>query len=655
MRKPILKDQREREALRALATMFTKADRVLSGDPVNVVVQHNCPVRAPAWTDGNVITFNGDMLDSLTDAETLVRIFGLNYHELAHQMFTPRVTYHSTFGKALISENLKFAFNVLEDQRIETLLTGLYPSTIPYLVSTFMRYCATNKQTWELNYPLVYGRRFIPADVRREFRRRFQRQEIIPQLEAVIDEYRLLVFPNDEDRALDLIREYHWLMQTSGAPTPSDPNGHSEGRPDVDKGKADGARKQKQAADAAAELDEALADAEAEDDSEDTDAETGDTASDGTADDGQETDQSGTSASSDGESDDDGEGESEGGSESLTGTGDVDDLSDLDGDANDDAPADVAKGSGAGLGSSEELTDDELQDLMDDVISQAESDSDLTSEIESAQRTVSGGTNLDSELPRKVGIPNEQVGAEDIVAARRFAAVLEQLRMDVDAGWNRGVSSGRLNIKRVIEGGKYDEVWDRWEPGHNDATDIECVILIDTSISMRYRIDSASRALWVIKRALEKVNADVSVFSFSGDAHTIYKRGERTSPDTYRAMQVSGGTIPHRAVREAVRVLDSSKRTTRLFIAITDGDWEVTTRGYYRWDDMSPDDMIAAMNKTGVTTALCYIAPPWDRPAHIPSHNCQVVTAVEDPFALIGFAKQVVNVGVKATIQNERY
>ncbi len=688
-RKTILKDQQELEALQALANMFTKADRVLTGDKVNVGVSFGSSYPAPAWSDGINVTFNGDQLDSLTDAETLVRIFGLNYHELAHVMFTPRLK-NTTFGNAIMQEGMRMAFNVLEDQRIETLLTGLYPSTIPYLVSTFMRYCADNESSWEVNYTLAHGRRYIPVDVRKQFRKRFKHQHLIPQLDAIIDEYRLLVFPTGEDRALELIREFHYLMTASNIIV-SDPNGHNDGRPDVTKGSPDGVRKQQQAADAAADLDEALDEEEADDDGEgdgDTDGSGGaptdpDDDFDGDFedeawgdDDGEGTD--GETTSEGGDEQGDGDGDSEDG----TGQGDLtDDADGTYGGGDDEAaivdspppPSDIpsdddgesgdiaGNGGQGGNGSADDehtLTDDEMRDLLNDVANQAQNDPGLRSDVESAQKTISAQTGLNTDLPRKQGLKDVPVHQADVPAVRKFAAVLEQLRADVDPGWKHYQPSGRLNVRRAIDGASYDEMWDRWQPGHNDATDIECVIAIDTSISMSYRIDAASRALWVIKRALERVKAKVTVLSFSDSGYLVYKKDEQTSSATYRLLPVGGGTVPNLAVQEAVRVLDSSKHTTRIFIAITDGDW-YDDPGYAQsisdrpLTDMTSDQMIAALNHHNVTTALAFIGTT--DVAHVTRHNCQVVGSVHDPLALVDFAKQVVAQAVKDTIAHQKF
>ena len=73
--------------LNALCRVYEQADRVLTGDPVIVNVVPDGP--APAWSDGASITFNASEIEEI-DLETLTQINGLNYHEMAHQLYTPR-------------------------------------------------------------------------------------------------------------------------------------------------------------------------------------------------------------------------------------------------------------------------------------------------------------------------------------------------------------------------------------------------------------------------------------------------------------------------------------------------------------------------------------------------------------------------------------
>jgi len=140
MTKELVRGESARRRIEAMARLFTKSDSVLAGSHINVVV-YDKPngIQAPSWTDGKTITFNRALIGDVADVDDIIRVTGLNYHELAHVLYTPRPD--RPIVQAVIAEGMNNAFNLLEDQRIETFLTAQYPSTIPYLVSTFMRFC----------------------------------------------------------------------------------------------------------------------------------------------------------------------------------------------------------------------------------------------------------------------------------------------------------------------------------------------------------------------------------------------------------------------------------------------------------------------------------------------------------------------------------
>ena len=135
-------DQERSLRLGALCRVYEQADRVLTGDPVIVNVMPDGP--APAWSDGAAIYINSSEIEDM-DLETLTQVTGLNYHELAHHFYTPRKG--TDLIKWVLDNDLMESTNILEDQRIETLLCARYPSVAPYLTSTVARWLATDKES----------------------------------------------------------------------------------------------------------------------------------------------------------------------------------------------------------------------------------------------------------------------------------------------------------------------------------------------------------------------------------------------------------------------------------------------------------------------------------------------------------------------------
>lgn len=614
MTNSILPNQAAYERIDAASRVFAKVDRVLSNVAIDIVVEDS-PTSAPSWTDGKTIWFNKSMIGSVTSIDDLIRLSGLNYHELAHVLYTPR---QSTMIVASVrKEGLHDAFNLLEDQRIETLLTTVYPSTIPYLVSTFMRFCIRSEHAWNVNYALVYGRRYIPADVRAEFKRRFVRQDLIAEFESIIDEYRKLIFAQGTDDGLRLIRQYENLLRQLSR-LPEDPNGHSNGsRPEVSAGRNAPLKEQREASASVDEMDKQL---QEEDDAQGSDGDSGDD-----SDHGDDTDGTGDNG----------------------GTPSNSDASDGDEDAGEGGAGDQG---GGVIDASKQDGNKDMLETFEDIARQFESLPDVIEDAASKQRAiVHSNGDLDSTFDSKRA-KECAVFPQDVTVARRFAAVLSKLRADSDPGWKSNQPSGRINMRRVMDGASIDDMWDQWQVGNNDATDIECVVLLDTSGSMGYSIDKALRAMWTIKRAMESVDANVTVITYSNssESRTLYRKSEKVNRMKYRFVKAAGSTFPFAATVEAVKILEASKRSNKIFITITDGQWAVE---YKR--GTTTDSLIEEMGKRNITTALAFISGWKDMPLdHIDGHKCKIKQNVVNPIDLIDFAKSIVTQTIRPSKSN---
>lgn len=649
--KDILKDEEIKRRLDATARVFTKANRVLTGLPITCVVVNEKNTEAPSYTDGRTITFNQSVIGDPSTIEDIIRLTGLNLHEDAHVMFTPR---DGLMVNTIRRMGMHKTFNVLEDQRIETLFTAMYPSSIPYFVSAVMRFCIAHEDAWESNYPLIHGRYYLPKDVRAEFKRRFARQDLIPQFVSIIDEYRKMVLPLDQDRALELVKQFHDLLMdmSQQGMEPEDPFGHVCGRPtEVTVGQPLGQQGQQEAADRSDAYDDAFND-EDDDEDDDSDPATGSDRNDD-ADPSTNAQPDPDADEADGEDGEDGEGDATGTSgdkaedDADTGKGDGDTSGgDADGDADasdgDDDDSDLQGAGGTGAGSNKPddnppMDDDDFEKLMDDYAKAYEAMEDVQEDAADKQRSiVRGDGDITTHLPNG-RYSDRSIGGDDARLVRAFSKELERLRADSDPGWATHRASGRVNVRRAVQGAPLTEIWDEWQEGNNDATDIEAVIALDTSGSMDSEIEMASRAMYVIKRALETVDASVTVLSFDYGARLVYSRDEKVSRTKYRLMKADGGTHAREAIIEAVRILNTSKRSNKLLIVITDGRWD----DYGRTDEVSSltsDGLIRVMGERGYTTALAHIGSR-TTPS---SHKCQVVTVINHANDLPSFARQIV-------------
>lgn len=629
MSKSIVGNTKERQRIEAMARVFTKTDRVLSGNPINVTVEDSAFIAAPSWTDGKTITFNKGLIGNVTTVEDIIRLSGLNYHELAHVLYTPRSG--TKVMKAVQVEGLHNAFNILEDQRIETFLTSIYPSTIPYLVSTFLRFCIQSDASWQSNFVLMHGRRYLPSDVRSEFRRRFIRQDLIPAFEAIIDEYRTLVYPSDGDRGLELTREFNTLMNNMGGNV-QDPHGHSsQRRPDINSGRPESAAEQREAAESVESADKDLEERDERDD----------TSSD--SDSGTEEDANGEKEATEGDSSSESDSTEEGDEEGKGSSSGLGSDSQSNGELDDSPSTDIAGGRGSGGPRIDKIADEKLRELLDRAATKYEQSDSVVQDVADKQRAiVNDGEGIGSSLDGR-NYRESMIDPQDVSLVRRFTSILERLSADSDPGWESHASSGRVNIRRVMEGAGYDELWDRWEDGNNESTDIECVIAIDTSGSMTYMIDQASRALWVIKRSLETLDANVTVITYGNDSYVAYQRGDRASRTHYRRLAAAGTTNARPAVREAAAILEASNRHNKIFISITDGQWNPESS--HGDSNKTSEEIITALNGIGVTTAIAYLGycGRIDTTSTYVTHNCKIASSVDTPVNLIEFAKQIVS------------
>jgi hypothetical protein len=621
----------DRERLSTMARVFQRADRVLSGESIRCTIAQG-GVPAPAWSDGEEIAFNAEQIGSVSSVDDIIKVTGLNYHELSHVLYTPRK--HTAMVKAIISAQVFPAFNMLEDQRIETLLSTKYPSTKPYFVACIMRYLLGNRQQWDTAFPLLHGRKYLPLEVRQQAEARFKDPHLVLDFKRIINEYRTLAYPRDEQRGLALVKEYAALLGQMTKPPSADPNGHGSGRPEVVKGQpqphdgtaqvaqeeskdeddADAAEGQGQGKGKSDSKDDDKADkgkgGKSKDEAKDDDADDtdDDAQGSGSGDDFDDEDD----ADDDWDADDDLDGDTGGDNKAGSQQGD-DSNSDDDGDdakSDDEGEQDDASskgGKGAGKGGSytppvAPVSDDDFADLMDKAASSAEQDEKVQEEVRDKQDVIVKG---DGEVIAKLdqqGYVDCQVPPTILQTAKRFGRDLRRLRDEVDPGWHNGQSAGRLNVGRAMRGDDLDTVFDKWDEGKHLDADIEVVILLDYSDSMASMMDAASQSMWTIKRAFEEIGGRVTVIGYSYGAVLMYDGNTKVRPSQYKRFAANGGTQPDGALKEALRLLHASKRKSKFLISITDGAWGGFGGGYTH--------TLNRFNDNGVVTAMLYLMRP---------------------------------------------
>jgi hypothetical protein len=604
--------QLRNNTLDSVVSVYQRADRILTG--LDVLVSISETEVAPAYNDGKDIVFSGKLIKEL-DENTVLSLQGLNYHELGHLLFTPRIgtalgkwvgekhtitksntmTYTNYEGEEvthtnnwaveeLVEPNRNMVFNILEDCRAEYYLTLKYPSIRPFMVALLGDYILDNKlDKLSEQFVLLAGRKYFSMDIRKVSAKMFMEkygEDKARAIYEIVSEYRTLVFPRQYDRAKELITDLIALLPKDGNGNPVDfgdtPNGcirrgpMRNGRPTTEK-EQDGLR-----------------------------------------------------------------------------------ASDPDKSGNSDGLSDYLKGGlNAGEGGGEETGEinpetadfntksSEVIDRLQATVERAKADKSLRKKVNDTLKAIQKDRSSKSIL-EKTKAGNFTPEMSEVTASRLFAQELELLRIDSDPAWDREKPSGKLNVKRAMNAdiNRIDTLFDRWQEG-NDDYDIEASILIDKSSSMWSEIGSACRSAWVIKRAIERINGKVSVSVFSDTAKELFDRDTLASSNAVRIVEASGGTNPTDSLNETLRIMENTNANTKLVFILTDGEWSNTA---------VCDNKVAGLVEQG-----CYVSVVWlgseDYAKSIMSdpnqvakytHKANSFRTIQTPSELVKVAKDVV-------------
>lgn len=301
----------------------------------------------------------------------------------------------------------------------------------------------------------------------------------------------------------------------------------------------------------------------------------------------------------------------------------------------------------------EQSLEEAEQDVIEDAKSTIQSVRDPGAEISQTSGDEDTAERRTVSTLRDWQVKNEPVLPESVVAANKFARELTELRALHDPGWVRKTDQGKLNVMQFMQDADFDEMFDQWSDGNQDVTDIECVILLDNSGSMRDMIDPAYNAMWSVKRALDSINASTTVIQFGYYGEVLYSP-ERKAGITMRTSRYTGGggTAPFYSLRKAQEILTESSRAIKMLLVITDGAWS---------SPLACEQTIASMRMAGVLTGLVFLAPDTDV-EHFPfwwyqkdedgnykidGHKCEVVVHVNEPLKIVDVAKRLTKLSQK--------
>jgi len=596
----------KRKRVTSLAGVFSKTLSVLTKHKISVHVVERADIHAPAYSSTKEVWLNlSEIKDDFT-ARSITSLNGLSFHELGHLRYTPRN------GSRLVglikddenSQALWEAFNCLEDSRIELLLTGWLPSIKSWLTATMCDYLMSDSEAIKRAFPLVYGRKYLPVELRQLASDNFIKPEIKNDMAVIIDDYiDLILTGNDEntDHAFNLIKKFAELLKEL-PPMPQNPNGEggeggktvvvriknpnghgerptdgyesSSNRPESKQEQERNKNKAKQ------DVVEVVLDNATPTPKEDTTESEEESDTNG-APEVQKPRTPTTPSDSAGD-----EGES-----------DFDfDFDDEDDDYQEpsDKPSQNAGNQAGDTGSNQQVTDT-LKDILSDVIEElSKGINDIAKQL-GVDTELNGGN---AETPNKARYNEVRVPEELGLLAKQFGVELERLRAEYDPAWLRGERAGKLSAERYLRGDDLDSVFDEWSEGRDDVTSVEAVILLDRSGSMSGdNADNAYKSMWAIKKALERVEARTTVVTFDSRTNLLYGADEKAGT-TIRDAGADGGTEPESAIMYAKRVLADSDKAIKVLFMITDGAWQ-SEKG---------EKAVVEMKNAGVLTCQALIA-----------------------------------------------
>lgn len=572
---------RNAERLVRMTQVFSKFAGTLTLRPIKVEVSRDGQGGAPAWSDSDSITFSHSHIGDLTDPKQVTALKGLNLHEISHIMLTPR--YGSILAKNVQKAKAWPAFNALEDQRIEMAMTAKFSSVSDWLVATIAEHLLKHTTQIPVSFPLIYGRKYLPAEIRKIVRDSYEQQQHVVELSSLIDRYIVLNLgdPKNYPEALEIILRYNEIVKGLQGTNPSypewnagwdrivDPNRHCE--------RKTGEWKSSQSKPL-----------------------------------------------------------SKGQQESMTSKVSTANGDSYDGEGESGQPGiDPSNGDSAGHGGSLEQI---LKDTVDKIITTRAREIAQTIKQFSGEAELSGAAM--KPLPRHEWEQTRQPSVQSIQGSKSFANELEQLRALYDPAWLRYQSQGKLNVQRYVAGCDVDEAFDQWDSGREDAVDIEAVVLLDISGSMGWTLNSAYESMWAIKRALDKVNASTTVLTFGSKSSLLYSADERASTKLKYAGS-EGSTEPLKALRYAKSVLANSNRAIKIVISITDGVWWGNNEADEILQYLRKAGVLTALAYVSDPSEQ---RP--GRTTQIDTHGCAVAVNITNGKDLFTLARQMVKVGV---------
>ena len=651
-------EQLKRNRVTRLASVFARANSVLTGKRITVNVVDKKEQKAPAWSSTTEVWLNLAEIKDDFSARSITSLQGLDFHELAHLRYTPRNGH--ALPKWVKENNLWEAFNCLEDSRIENLLVGYFPTTASWLTATITDYLLSDTSAIETSFPLITGRKYLPIELQQLATDNYKRPQDIDELFDLVSEYNGFIFEGADnetiERAKEVIKRFSELIDLlPPLPNPNgeggdsgegeygevtiyrvkNPNGHNgrptEGWESSSNRPAKRSEQERNKQNSGADTPRPKRKVKIVDVDSVDDIPTGATPLP-------------TPTPSQKKSDDNDD-KSDGNSEEVSFDElqfDDEDYEDDDFDFGDDYKEAGSKeqvGNQSGTTGDNNQVTDVLNDVMKDVVDE------LGKQVNQIAKQLGITLDLDggnAVTPKQANYNEVNCPADLVLLAKSFGKELERLRANYEPSWENEVDTGRLNVNRYLQGEDFDTCFDEWHEGKNDVTAIEAVILLDKSGSMSGRnADEAYKSMWAIKKSLENVEARTTVVTFDYSTNLLYGADDKAGT-TIRDGGASGGTNPESAIMYAKRVLAETDKPIKILFMITDG----------AWDTKVGEEAVNQMRNAGVLTCQAYLSQYEERTETIESyrHSFELLTHIKSAKDILVLGRDLVRLAIQRNL-----
>lgn len=512
--------------------------------PAQVSLTHHSGV-ASASTDFKSITisvnpntYDEDNRNSISSLIHMTK--GLMYHEGGHIKFTtPFIKLMEMADKQRVDSYSKYdlsrAWNVLEDQRMETAMCTVSPVMSKYFTNIVIN-IVINLQNIGANWPWIAGRTYLPADIRQAVRNaaeEYDTNNIIDDINACVMGYRS---SKDANEMMSYVIRFSRLLKLWGSP-PRFTDSH-----EWVTGSDDGSPMP---------MPEDIPDAPAHDmEQPSAPAPT--------------TEPPAIQTPSDKPSDGDGKPKPE------------DDKS--SDEPSDKSAGDTTNTGGLGAKPSETKTDPDTEEqhgkeasfknrLNEEVASNIDTvtDSDIDEFVATVNETLAKGMLPD---PTKAIMTEEQAKETDKVS-NSMMSVLERLIVQVDPTWHSFMEEGVLDPTafRLRDPGDTN-FWSGLDGEGGNGHDVSLSVMVDSSGSMAGYMHQASIAAIGIRKACDELGIPCTITTFNDD---VYMLADATETVGYIRAYAKGGT----SVVNAMMALDEQRHNRRfhMVIILTDGEW----------------------------------------------------------------------------------